>query len=62
MIAPISDARLEEAPAILDRLGSAGGAEEHSEPVASAATAVPASEPATVAENPAATPGAGAQR
>ena len=58
MIAPISDARIEEALAILDRLGPAESAAEHSEPVASAATAVPASEPATVAENPAATPGA----
>ena len=58
MIAPISDARLDEALAILDRLGPAGSTGEHSEPVASAAAAVPASEPATVVEHPAATPGA----
>ena len=57
MIAPISDARLEEALAILDRLGPAESAAEHSEPVASVATAVPSSEPAAVNELPAATPG-----
>ena len=58
MIAPISDARLEEALAILDRLGPAGSAGEQPGLDTPAAAAVPASEPATVAENPATTPGA----
>ncbi len=56
MIAPISDARLEEALAILDRLGPAGSTEEQSEPNTPAAAALPASEPAAVVENPAASP------
>ena len=42
MIAPISDARLEEALAILDRLGPAGSTEEQSEPNTPAAAALPA--------------------
>ena len=58
MIAPIGDARLEEALAILDRLGPTGSAAEHSEPTLPAAAAQPAGEPATVVENPAAMPSA----
>ena len=54
---PISDARLEEALAILDRLGPAGSTEEQSRPDTPAAAALPASE-ASAVEHPAATPGA----